>query len=84
MATLRNVQNRCDLSNTELLDVAAALRVDGVKIESGLRNDLYDANIMTEFFEVQQLNMEVKRDKEIVVESKAVIICNTLLERVRM
>ena len=56
-----NVQNRCDLSNNELLDIASALRDDGVAVEAGLREDLYEAGTMLkDHFSVQNFKMEVK------------------------
>ena len=53
--TLKNAQNSLDLSNNALLDLAASLRTDNVKIEAGLREDLYESGtIFKDHFDVKE------------------------------
>ena len=76
-----NVQNRMDLSNTEVLDLAAALRVDGVEIEPNLREDLYDSHsgkLLSEYFEVKEMPMEVKNENDLEVQNKSVVVCKNV------
>ena len=74
--TMKNIQNRCDMSNNELIDVAKSLRLDNVKIEPGLKEELFDSDaFLKEFFEVREMEMEVKVDNEIVTQMKHVVLC---------
>ena len=78
---MKNIQNRCDLSNNAILDVASSLRADGVDLEPGLRNDLYESGtLLEEFFEVKNLDMEVKVENDLVVQSKPVVVCKSVPE----
>ena len=74
--TLKNAQNRLDLSNNVLLDLAASLRSDDVKIEPGLREDLYESGTMLkDYFEVRDFDLEIKENGEIVTVKKSVVFC---------
>ena len=74
-----SVQNRCDMSNNTLLDVASALRSNGIQLESGLQETLYESGtILESFFEVKDMDMEVKNDGETMIVSKPVVLCKNI------
>ena len=74
--TLLNAQNRLDLSNNALVNLAASLRADNVQVESGLTKDLYEVDtLLEEHFDVKNFNLEEKRDGEISMVSKPVVFC---------
>ena len=67
------------MSNSALLDLAASLRCDNVKIEPGLREDLYESGtLLKDYFEVKDLEMETKVDGEVVMSKKAVVFCKDI------
>ena len=79
--TMKNVQNQCDLSNEAILDVAASLREDGVEIEPGLKKEIRESGkLLSDYFEVQDMEMEVKVEDEIVEKPKPVIVCKDVDE----
>ena len=68
-----------NLSDNALLDLSATFRSDGVNVEPGLKKDLYESNmLLKEFFEVRNMDMEVKSNNEIVMQSKPVVICKDI------
>ena len=76
---MKNIQNRCDLSDNAVLNIASSLRTDGVEIESGLRSDLFETGtLLEEFFEIKHLDMEIKVDNEVEIQSKAVVLCKNI------
>ena len=78
---MKNLQNRCDLSNNAVLDIASSLRSDGVEVEPGLRNDLFETGTLLErFFEVKHLDMEVKVENDVEIQSKPVVLCKDIPE----
>ena len=72
-----NAQNRLDLSNNAVLDLAASFRTDGVEIESGLREDLYESGtFLKDHFDVKDFDLEVKQaDGSTQMQSKPVVFC---------
>ena len=79
--TLLNAQNRSDLSNQTLLNLAASLREDGIKIEPGLKNTLNNSGkIFEDFFELKNVEMEVKQDDELVTKSMPLVVCKDVDE----
>ena len=78
---MKNVQNRMDLSNNSLLDLAATLRSDGVEIESGLKEDLSDSGkFLKEYFKVVDMDLEVKAENELKLQTKSVVLCKNIPE----
>ena len=73
---MKNIQKRNDLSNSSLLDIASSLRTDGVQLEPGLREDLYESGkLLKDHFHVKNLPMVVKVDDEIGIQEKPVVMC---------
>ena len=67
------------MSNNALLDIASSLRTDGVKLESGLREDLYETGkLLKDHSEVQNFEMEFKVDGELKKEVKPVVLCKDI------
>ena len=76
---MKEVQNQCDLSNKTVIDMAATFRGQGVEIEPGLREELYESGkILSEHFEVRKIDMEVKEGDEIVTKPKDVVLCKNV------
>ena len=76
---MKNVQNRLDLSDNALLDLAGAFRSDGIEIEPGLKDEIYESStLLEEFFEVQEMVMEVKIENKTVLKPKPVVLCKNL------
>ena len=77
--TMMNIQNRVDVSDNALLDIATSLRADGVKLESGLKGSLsHSGKVLSEHFEVKNFDMEVKYEGKVVKESKPVVLCKDI------
>ena len=77
--SLKNVQNRLDLSNNAVLDLAASLRTDDVMVEPGLREDLYESGtLLKDHFEVKDLEYETKIDGEPATVIKPTVVCKNI------
>jgi len=76
---MKNIQKRNDLSNSSLLDIASSLRTDGVQLEPGLREDLYESGkLLKDHFHVKNLPMVVKVGDEIGIQEKPVVLCKDI------
>ena len=76
---MKNIQKRNDLSISSLLDIASSLRTDGVQLEPGLREDLYESGkLLKDHFHVKNLPMVVKVNDEIGIQEKPVVLCKDI------
>ena len=77
--SLLDAQNRSDLSNQTLLNLATTFRENGVKVEPGLKSSLKESGkIFEEHFEVRKIDMEVKVEDKIVIREKSVVVCKNV------
>ena len=73
---MMNIQSRSDISDNQLIDIAASLRSDGVEIEAGLTKDIYDSGKYCEsHFEVKEMEFDVRVDGEVKTQVKPIVLC---------
>ena len=73
---MKDMQNRTDVSDNSLLNIAAAFRANNVEIEAGLTREIYDSGkICADHFEIQEMDFDVKVGDEQKIQSKSVVIC---------